>query len=48
MDSDVELTFADLDDRTTVVVICPESREEGFIQNLESMGYEFCYKNWRD
>jgi hypothetical protein len=49
MDEDyVELTFTDIDDYTKVTVECPESRSEGFIENLGSMGYEFSYKNWRE
>jgi hypothetical protein len=44
----VELTFTDVGNHTQVTVTCPEEREDDFIENLSSMGYEFSYKNWRD
>jgi len=47
-ESIVELTFTDIGDYTNVIVTCPESRSEDFIENLSSMGYEFSYKNWRN
>ncbi len=44
----VELAFTDIDDYTKVYVICPEGKQDDFIENLTSMGYEYSYKNWRD